>query len=223
MTSTEPLKPPCAQEEHRQNTGRSSVKRHCCIWAWVARCRRLPAQGQIAKASSVTRPRLAVGWFVDRELVVAPSQIPYEVMPGDRDPGTAVPLAPSHRSQPRLEAAVVALDAVVGGLFGSMPRRRSELLRHGRGNRRTVGDDLDRPARRGADGGLEAAAGGARVAPYRHHYVNDLAELVECTVDIPPRAGDLGSVSSACQRSPTACRHGRTASASSGVRCWTHR
>jgi hypothetical protein len=33
-------------------------------------------------------------------------------------------LEPSHRSQPRLQPAVIRLDPVVGVLIGSMPRRR---------------------------------------------------------------------------------------------------
>ena len=42
-------------------------------------------------------------------------------MPGDHDPGAAVMLGPTHRTQPRLEATVVGLDAVVGIPIGAMP------------------------------------------------------------------------------------------------------
>jgi hypothetical protein len=49
-------------------------------------------------------------------------------MPGDDHHGTAVLLEAAHRSQPRLQPAVVALDAVVGVAVGAMPRRWQPLL-----------------------------------------------------------------------------------------------
>jgi hypothetical protein len=65
-------------------------------------------------------------------------------MPGDDHPGTAVLLEAAHRSQPRRQPAVVALDAVVGVAVGTMPRRRQQLLQHGRVHRRLIGGDLGR-------------------------------------------------------------------------------
>src|SRR5829696_707095 len=62
--------------------------------------------------------------LLDRKLVVASSQILHEAMPGDHDPGAAVLLEPAHRPQPRLEATVVSLDAVIGVLLGAMPGHR---------------------------------------------------------------------------------------------------
>jgi hypothetical protein len=50
-------------------------------------------------------------------------------MPGDNDPGAAVLLEPTYRTQPRLQAAVavVRLDPVVSGLLGSVPGRWEQL------------------------------------------------------------------------------------------------
>jgi hypothetical protein len=45
-------------------------------------------------------------------------------MPGDHDSGAVVLLEPAHRSQPRLQPAVIALDPVVGIPIGAVPRRR---------------------------------------------------------------------------------------------------
>jgi len=62
--------------------------------------------------------------LLDRELVVASSQILHEAMSGDHDPGAAVLLEPAHRPQPRCEATVVSLDAAIGVLLGAMPGHR---------------------------------------------------------------------------------------------------
>jgi hypothetical protein len=56
----------------------------------------------------------------------------HEGVSGGHDPGAAVLLESSHRMQPRLEAAVVGLDTVVGIPIGAMPGRRHQLLDHQR-------------------------------------------------------------------------------------------
>jgi hypothetical protein len=62
---------------------------------------------------------------------VLPADVLHQGVPGDHDPG-AVPLEPAHRSQPRLEAAVVSLDTVVGILLGAMPGHRQQFVQHRR-------------------------------------------------------------------------------------------
>jgi hypothetical protein len=62
-------------------------------------------------------------------------------VPGDHSPGAAVLLEPAHRSQPRFEAAVASLDAVVGVLLSAMPGCWQQLVQHRRVGRRSVGDD----------------------------------------------------------------------------------
>jgi hypothetical protein len=122
---------------------------------------------------------------------LASSQILDEAMPGDHDPGVAVLLEPAHRMQPRLEAAVVGLDLVVGIPVGAMPDRRQQLLKHRRVHRRVVGDHLNWRDPHCADGALEEPAGRCRVPPRGHEHVDDLPELVDRAVDIAPPAGDL--------------------------------
>jgi hypothetical protein len=72
-----------------------------------------------------------------------------------------------------------------------MPGRRQQLLQHQRIHRRPVGDDLDRRRLGSANGPLEEPAGCLDISLCRHKNVDDLAELVDGPVDIPPPAGDL--------------------------------
>ena len=46
-----------------------------------------------------------------------------KVWPGDDHPGAVVLLEVAHRSQPRLQPAMVGLDPIVGVPLGSVPRR----------------------------------------------------------------------------------------------------
>jgi hypothetical protein len=89
-----------------------------------------------------------------------------ERMPDHDHPGAAVLLEPSHRTQPRLQLAMVTLDPVVGVLVAAMPRCRQEFLKRDRVGRRPIGDHLDRLQLRRADGPLEepARASASRLA-----------------------------------------------------------
>jgi hypothetical protein len=89
------------------------------------------------------------------KLVVASPEVLYKAMSDDDHPGTAVLLEPSHRLQPRLEAAMVGLHPVVGVLLGAVPRRWEQLLQHDRVGCCSVGDDLHRHYLGRADGPLE--------------------------------------------------------------------
>jgi hypothetical protein len=106
-------------------------------------------------------------------------------------PGRTRPVFLTDRSEPRLEATMVALDVIVGVLVGSMPGRREQLVQHGRVHRRVIGDDLRRHDLRGTDGLLEEPASGCRIPLHGDEDVDDLTELVDRAVDIPPSAGDL--------------------------------
>src|SRR4029453_512868 len=61
---------------------------------------------------------------LDRQLVMPWTNVLDQGVAGDHDPGAAVLLEPAHRTQPRLETAVVALDPVAGIPIGAMPSRR---------------------------------------------------------------------------------------------------
>lgn len=164
-----------------------------------------------------------VDGLLDRQLVVPWSNVLDERVPGDQHPGTAGLFEAAHRSQPRLQPAEVALDPVVGALLGAVPRHRQQLLQHGRIHRRLIGDDLDGRDPGCADSPFEQPAGRGRVPPQGHQHLDDLSELVDGAVEVRPLASDFAYVSSTRQRSPTAWRHGRAASVSSGVNRCTHR
>jgi hypothetical protein len=63
---------------------------------------------------------------------VASPRILDEAMPSDDHPGAAVLLEPSQWSQPRLQAAMVGLDRVVGVEIAAVPRRWEQLVQHDR-------------------------------------------------------------------------------------------
>ena len=84
----------------------------------------LPAEGSDRQGKLVERDRHAPSHrLLDRELVVASSQILHEAMPGNHDPRAAVLLEPAHGTQPRLQPAVICFETVVAIPIGAMPSR----------------------------------------------------------------------------------------------------
>jgi hypothetical protein len=61
-----------------------------------------------------------------------------------------------------------------------------------------------------------------QITPGGEQHVDDLAVLVDGSVQIDPSAGTLTCVSSPNQRSPGACARNRATSMNSGVNRWTH-
>jgi hypothetical protein len=112
-------------------------------------------------------------------------------MPGDDHSDAAVLLEPPHRSQPRLQPPMVALDPVVGVLVGAMPCRWQQLLQHGGVGRRLIGGDLDGRDLGRVDGLVEEPTGGLGVSARGDEHVDDLPELVDRAVDVSPLPGDL--------------------------------
>jgi hypothetical protein len=110
-------------------------------------------------------------------------------MAANDHPGGTVLLEAAHRTQPRLEAAMVGLDPVVGVLVGAMPCKW-QLLQHGRVDRRPIGGDLDGPDLARADGPLKEPPGSRGISPSGDEHVDDLPELVDRTADIAPPPGD---------------------------------
>jgi len=76
--------------------------------------------------------------LLDGELVVSPPNVLDEGMAANDHPGVTVLLEAAHRSQPRFQPAVVALDAVVGVLVGTMPGRWQQRLQHHVGARKSA-------------------------------------------------------------------------------------
>jgi hypothetical protein len=90
----------------------------------------------------------------------------------------------------RLQSPVIALDAVVGVLVGSMPCRRKQLLQHRQVDRRSVGDHLDCGNPVCAYRPLEEPVGSLGVSAWGDAHVDDLAGLVDGAVDVARPSGD---------------------------------
>jgi hypothetical protein len=88
-------------------------------------------------------------------------------MPHDDDSGATVLLEPSHRSQPRFQPTMVALDAVVGVAVGTVPGRWQQLIQHRRIQPRLIGCDLGGGDLGRANGPLEEPPGGACIPPWQ--------------------------------------------------------
>jgi hypothetical protein len=112
---------------------------------------------------------------------------------------------------------------VVGVPVGAMQRCWQHLLQYHRVGGRLISSDLAGPDPGRADDLLEEPAGGLGVPPRSDEHVDDLAELVDRAVDVAPAPGDLHIRLVDLPAIPTRCRHGRAASASSGVKRSTHR
>jgi transposase len=132
-----------------------------------------------------------VGGLLHRQLVVSAAKVLHEGVSGDDHPGTAVLFEPAHRTQPRLQPPMVALDPIVGVPVGAMPGRRQQVLQHSRVHRRLIGGDLSGRDLRRTDRLFEEAMGCLGVAPRGDEDVDDLPELVDGPVDVAPLAGDL--------------------------------
>jgi hypothetical protein len=70
------------------------------------------------------------GGLLHRQLVVSAAKVLHQGVSGDDHPGTAVLFEPAHRTRPRLQPPMVALDPIVGVPVAAMPGRRQQLLQH---------------------------------------------------------------------------------------------
>jgi hypothetical protein len=110
-----PWSPPSCEDADEQ----------CCVTPTQGMLTLRPRPGSDRQGQLIERDgHPPVHRLFDRQLVVSAADVLYERMPDDDHPGAAVLLEPSHRSQPRLEPAVVALNAVVGVPVGAVPGRR---------------------------------------------------------------------------------------------------
>jgi hypothetical protein len=86
---------------------------------------------------------------------------------------------------------VVSLDGIVRVLLDVMPRRRHQLLEHGRVDRRSVSDGLDRRHHQHPQRPSEEATGRLGVPADREQHVDDLPVLVDRPIDVAPDTVDL--------------------------------
>jgi hypothetical protein len=131
---------------------------------------RLPRQTRRTRPPSAgppaPRPRARRGLVADSARSHARRSRPWRCGPAE----------PAHRTQPRLQPAVVTLDVVVGMPIGAMADHRQQLLQHRRVHRRMVGDDLNGRDLGRTDGPLEEAAGSPSVMLGGDKDIDDLAE-----------------------------------------------
>jgi hypothetical protein len=86
---------------------------------------------------------------------------------------------------------VIGLDPVVGVLLGAVPGRRQQVLQHDRVGCRSVGPDLHWHHLGGVEGPFEEPPGCLSVALWSDEHVDDLPELVDRAIDVPPLPSDL--------------------------------
>jgi hypothetical protein len=111
-------------------------------------------------------------------------------MPGGDYLCAAELFKPAHRPQSGFQPSMISYDRVVSVLLGDMTGSGHQLIKHPRVGGRAISADLDRgrPVIKGA--GEESASGG-QIPLLGDHNVNDLAELVDRSVQIDAPAADL--------------------------------
>jgi hypothetical protein len=131
-----------------------------------------------------------VGARIDPEFIVPAAHVLHERVAVHDHAGGAIAHESPHRTQPRLEPAVIGLDPVVRVLLGVVEGGWDELIDDGAQRPGPIGDHLGRLAV-STQGRHEEPPSGPGVAPRRDIYVDDLAVLVDGAVDVASPAGDL--------------------------------
>jgi hypothetical protein len=88
---------------------------------------------------------------------VTSAQVLYECLPDDNHPRAALAFEAAHRSPPGLEAAVIALNRIVGVPLHVMLRRPHPNFDHAYIGMGAVGDNLNRLGLGDSDRGVEDA------------------------------------------------------------------
>jgi hypothetical protein len=127
---------------------------------------------------------------IEAEFVVAAAEVLHEGVPGAGHSRRAESFQAAHRPQPGFQAAVVGFDRVVRILLHDVAGARQQLLKHARVGGRPVGAHLGGP-RAVLERVGEELAGGRQFLLFGDQDVDDLAELVDRTVQLGPPAGDL--------------------------------
>ena len=127
---------------------------------------------------------------VDTELVVPSSQVLHERMPNDHHRGGSVAFEAAHRSQPRLQTAVVTLDPIVPMSTGVMHDVGQQVIDDTKQRWRLVRGHLLGPGVVAQDTS-EEHPGCGQVTLFRDEHVDHLAVRIDGSVHVPPDAGDL--------------------------------
>ena len=127
---------------------------------------------------------------IGAEFVVAASNVLHERVTADDHPRRMVAFKSPHGTESGFESAVVAFDAVVRVLGAVVERGRDETFDRRSQRRGPVGDDLDWLTMR-AECRREESSSGSEIPSGRDEHVDDLTVLINCSVHIPPRTGDL--------------------------------
>src|SRR3989442_3261506 len=96
-----------------------------------------------------------------------------------------------HRPKPSFERSVVALERVVGVPLDVVDGAGYQRVEYRQIRRYSIGHELGRLCLRTRNGAEKEAPGGSDVASWREEDVDDLAEVVEGSVQIEPDVPDF--------------------------------
>ena len=144
------------------------------------------------------------------EFVVSSLQVLDEGMAFDDHAGGPVLFEAPHGAKPGLQASVVSFDPIVGILSGVVKCGRQEFRNDSDQGVGSIGGDFSRLAVGGDRTGKERCRS-LQVTLLGQEHVDDLSVLVNCSVDVPPRPGDLhvGLVDEPVTTDAVATRPGR--------------
>jgi len=176
---------------------------------WSRLDARTDGQRQLVERARQPKPRREL----ETEFVEAAAEVLNEGVSGDNDRGAAQPLQSPHRPQPRFQSTVIALDRIVRVLIGNMPCGRQQLIEHAKVSLSPVGRHLDW-RRRVLERLSEEPLGRGGVPLLGHEHVDDLPELIDCPVQVPPSTsdfeGEVGRWRGACWAGPFPASPSRT-------------
>jgi hypothetical protein len=141
---------------------------------------RLRARIGVRVASSALVPVFITVVLAADEKGVA-AEVLDERVSGADDSRAAELFEATHRSQSGLQPSVIGFDRIVSVLLGDMTGRRHQLIEHPWVGGRAVSGHLDR-GRPVLQGVGEELPGGRQVPLLGDQHVDDLPELVDCSV-----------------------------------------
>ena len=147
---------------------------------------RSDGEGELGEGSREPMPGMNVGG----KLVVAAAQVLDEGVPRTDHLCGPEPFQAAHGSQPGLQFSVIGFDHIIRILLEDMQGGRQQLIEYPEVGRRLVGGHLGW-AWAVLEWLGEEPTGGRQISFLCGADVNDLAELVDCSVQVNPPAGDF--------------------------------